>query len=367
MTFKPNLSVMTGLGHLAGRLDPIIAGRLAPSLGGLPWTTVLIELDKMRGKPPKTYATTDLQAQLKILTERLGNLGFPFDDNTRLVTTLGSELRIVRNRWAHNDELTTLDAWRAHDFAVRLLDHFVDKVGVVGASALREEAFDALVAEKGVATHLAAGSPQPVSVAMEAPTAEAEVVSPDPSVLTRVGGPSTPTIGPTRAQFEPWSVVLVGDVSVLDDLPKKVARDKLRAVATEIAESEGPIHLERLARVTAASFGLQRLWPAREKKLIYQIRQAGLAVDDDRFVWPSDLHPATWSEFRPNDSTVDRAFVEISPVEVANAMRFIRAQQPGIVDAALDAATLQTFGRRRRTKQFAQHLTRARALLAGNA
>lgn len=73
----------------------------------------------------------------------------------------------------------------------------------------------------------------------------------------------------------------------------------MRRNATEIVEFEGPIHLDRLAQLTAASFGGQRLWPVREKKLIYQIRQIGLMVDGDKFVGPSDLDPKTWSEFRP--------------------------------------------------------------------
>ena len=138
MTFDAGYSVDKALHHLSGRLDPIIGARLESSLGGLPWPTVLSELDKMRGKTPKTYSSTDLQSQLKAITERLGNLGFPFDDHTRLVSALGSELRIVRNRWAHHDELTALDAWRTHDFVVRLLEHFGDAQGVAGANDLRD-------------------------------------------------------------------------------------------------------------------------------------------------------------------------------------------------------------------------------------
>jgi len=365
MVFEARHSVDKGLHHLAGRLDPIIAARLAPSLGGLPWPTILTEIDKMRGKPPKSYVATDLQSQLKAITERLGNLGFPFDDHTRLVSALGSELRIVRNRWAHHDELTTLDAWRTHDFAVRLLEHFGDDDGVAGASNLRDEAFCALAEEKGIAAH--AAPPIPEQVLMP-PTprasdpATAEVVRPDPVVLTRVDAASTPTIGAERFEFEPWTVVPVGDVAVLDDLPKKVAKEKVRAVATEIAEFEGPIHIDRLAQLTAASFGVQRLWSAREKKLTYQIRQTGLLVDDDKFVWPSDLDPKSWDEFRPNDSTVDRPFTQISPIEIANAMRLLRSGTPGLSTIDLDAATLQTFGRKRKTKQFAAHLEKARAL-----
>lgn len=364
MAFDARHSVDRGLHHLAKRLDPIIGARLAPSLGGLPWPTVLTELDKMRGKPPKTYVATDLQSQLKTITERLGNLGFPFDDHTRLVSALGSELRIVRNRWAHHDELTTLDAWRAHDFAVRLLEHFGDSDGVANAGDLRDEAFAALAEEKGIAAHVAADISEPVaaSTTPKNPPA-ADVVRPDPAVLTRSDSSSTPTIGSGRFEFEPWTVVLVGDVAVLDDLPKKAAKEKVRSVATEIAEFEGPIHIDRLAQLTAASFGVQRLWPAREKKLTYQIRRTDLLVDGDKFVWPTDLDPKTWREFRPSDSTVDRPFTEISPVEIANAMRVLRNGATNISDAELDAAALRTFGRKRKTKQFSVHLARARELL----
>ena len=365
MSFDARYSVDQALHHLSQRLDPIIGAKLAPSLGELPWPTVLSELDKMRGKPPKTYVATDLQSQLKAITERLGSLGFPFDNHTRLVSALGSELRIVRNRWAHHDELTTLDAWRTHDFAVRLLEHFGDAEGIASASKFRDDAFRALAEEKGVAAHVAhsgsdsAATPEPIvqeSVATD-------VVRPDPVVLTRTDSTSTPTIGSGRFEFEPWAVVLVGDVSVLDDLPKKVAKEKVRAVAAEIVEFEGPIHIDRLAQLTAASFGVKRLWPAREKKLTYQIRQTGLEVDADRFVWPNDLDSTAWGEFRPNDSTVERPFTEISPVEIANAMRLLRRESPGLSETDLDSATLRTFGRKRKTKQFAAHLTRARSLV----
>ncbi|MFZ2502517.1 MAG: hypothetical protein WAW88_07600, partial [Nocardioides sp.] len=62
-----------------------------------------------------------------------------------------------------------------------------------------------------------------------------------------------------------------------------------------------------------------------------------------------------------NDAVV-RWIPEISPVEIANAMRVLRSGRPGISDTELDAATLQTFGRKRKTKQFAAHLDGARAV-----
>lgn len=361
--FTPRYSIDSGLVHLSARLDPIIDARLRPHLGSLPWTRILIELDRSRGKVPREYTRSDLQAQLKVLTERLGGLGFPFDDHTRVVSTLGNELRIMRNRWAHHDELSVLDAWRTHDFCARLLEHFEDRDGLERACSLRDEALTALVAENGIAAHVS----EPTSVegtggyALAADNAldeesAGEFVAPDGVVLTRDDTQDTPTIGAGRHTFEPWQLVVVGEVSVLDDLPKKVAKEQVRAVAAEIAEFEGPIHIGRLCRLTAASFGLSRLFPARQKKLERQVRQCGLFVDAQGFVWPSDIDPESWREFRPNDSNAGRAFTDISPVEIRNAKRFLESADPSLSGTALDAAILQTFGRKRRTKTVISHL-----------
>lgn len=372
MTFKPNLSVKEGLDHLAKQLDPIIASRLAADLGGHPWTVVLEILDQKKGfTSTYQYWTYDLQAQLRMITERLGDLGYPFDDQHRTVSTLGNELRMVRKQMAHMHAFSVVEAFRANDFCVRLLDCFGDAGGLVEARRLRHEALAALAIEEGVTEQAAAASaapaaePEPTEGGESGPDSEAlgggteaEVVAPDPEVLERE--PSV--IGATRLTFEPWAVVQVGAVDVLDDLPKKAAKEKVRAVAVEIATYEGPIHLDRLVQLTAQSFGLHRVRSGRERKLAYQIRQAGLFVDAEKFVWPHEIDPASWSEFRPNDSNANRPFDQISPVEIANAARFIRAAHPRAAEADLDVAVLQTFGRRRRTRQLSAHLAKAKDL-----
>lgn len=115
--------------------------------------------------------------------------------------------------------------------------------------------------------------------------------------------------------------------------------------------------------MTAQSFGLQRVRATRAKKISYQIQQAGIILDDDRFAWPPEIDPAAWCEFRPSDSAAARPFVHISPVEIANAAAFISARHPEFTDDELDVAVLQTFGRKRRTKQIAAHLAKAKELL----
>ncbi|MGF0256070.1 Swt1 family HEPN domain-containing protein [Rhodococcus erythropolis] len=376
MTFKPNLSVKEGLDHLAKQLDPIIAARLAGDLGDHPWTVVLEILDQKKGfASGYKHWTYDLQAQLRMLTERLGDFGYPFDDKQRTVSTLGNELRIVRKQMAHMHGFSVEEAFRANDFCLRLLDHFEDSGGLEEARRIRHEALVALAAEEGVTEQVAAATAA-VPSAMQVQTVEApaapstdenenvpERVTPDPTVLVRE--PSI--IGDKRLEFEPWSVVQVGGVEVLDDLPKKAAKEKVRAAAVEIATYEGPIHLDRLVQMTAQSFSLKRVRTSREKKLAYQVQQAGLFVDADKFVWPREIDPDVWSEFRPNDSTADRPFIHISPIEIENAARFIQMNRQGIATEELAVAVLQTFGRQRRTKQLAAHLAKAMSRLIDDA
>jgi len=373
--FKPNLSVKEALDHLAKRLDPIIKARLASDLGEHPWTVVLEILDQKKGfTSGYKYWTYDLQAQLRMITEKLGDLGYPFDDKQRTVSTLGNELRIVRKQMAHMHDFSVEEAFRANDFCVRLLEHFEDFGGLEEARRIRHEALVALAKEEGVTEQVAATAAEPpAAVHVELlPSSEMdshlkkvqpEVITPDPTVML-----AEPTVlGNERLGFEAWTVVQVGGVDVLDDLPKRAAKEKVRAVAVEIATYEGPVHLDRLVHMTAQSFGLKRVSTSREKKLAYQIQQAGLFVDADKFVWPREIDPGEWMEFRPNDSTVDRPFVHISPVEIANAARFIRSKQQGICADELGVVVLQTFGRQRRTKQIAAHLSKALSRLLGDA
>lgn len=371
MTFKANLSVKEGLDHLAKRLDPIIAAKLAPNLGGHPWTVVLDILDEKKGfSSSYKHWTYDLQAQLRMITERLGDFGYPFDDKQRTVSTLGNELRIVRKQMAHMHGFTVDEAFRANDFCVRLLAHFGDEAGLGEARRIRHEALVELAVAEGVTETVAAQSTlSPGCIKVEEPTsgpvtdtkpaAGSEVISPGSEVFERE--PSV--IGARRLEFEPWTVVKVGTVDVLDDLPKKAAKEKVRAVALEIATYEGPIHLDRLVEKTAQSFGLQRVRASRERKIAYQIHQTGLFVDADKFVWPHEINRENWSEFRPNDSNADRPFIHISPIEIANAARFIETKKPGVTEEEFDLAILQTFGRKRRTKQVVAHLSRSKELL----
>ena len=52
--------------------------------------------------PGFVYSTTDLSLQLRVMTERLGDLGFPFSGAlSRAEQNLAGELRDIRNRASH--------------------------------------------------------------------------------------------------------------------------------------------------------------------------------------------------------------------------------------------------------------------------
>ena len=369
MSFKPYLSIAETLNHLSVRLDPIIAARLAPVLGGVEWTRVLELLDeKMDTTRRAPYSTRDLSTQLKMFTRRLGQLGYPFDTKDRIVSTAASKLLILRNRNAHNETATVYDAFRAADAAVELLRHFKDEEGLVEALRLRHEALAELAERAGLTTDAAEQSaaleaPEPDDAVADSDDEPGEII-PDHEVMVKESSePGEQLLGDERTVYEPWEIVVVGESQVIHSLRTEAARKQLRDVTQEIVAYEGPIHIDRLADLAARCFNVLRLSKSRRAAIHHQIQQQ-FVPDNDRFIWPSEIDAAEWTEFRPNDSSVRRHFTDISPIEVANAMRFIKARHPEITDAELDDTVLRTFGKSRKTKGARAHLRTARERMA---
>jgi len=104
-----------------------VIGQEDPRLGA-DWTKLVQGKDLKNGAPAgKSYDPLDPQVQFRLLTE--GNItgGFkqgwyPFKQAIgRAGETFASELREVRNEWAHNGTFTDDDAYRALDTGERLL------------------------------------------------------------------------------------------------------------------------------------------------------------------------------------------------------------------------------------------------------
>lgn len=118
-----NDQVGRGLDLLVEGLAPFVERVLAPHVpSGRDWTAILAAKDAVNGAGSATYSATDPQDILRVLTERLGTLAFPFAAHLgRAEQNLAGELREVRNRWAHKGTFSADDAYRGLDTMERLL------------------------------------------------------------------------------------------------------------------------------------------------------------------------------------------------------------------------------------------------------
>ncbi len=366
-------TVDQALQALAARLYVLIPEKLAEVLGGLEWTAILTELDRVKGRTPSVYSANDVAAQLRVLTERLGGIGYPFSVGNRLVGNYAGELRIARNNWAHLGDFNAVEAWRVVDTAQRLLAALGDAEGAESFALLAKESLAAAAQESGgtpmrgvdqmeqgsenTIGRSASGGLAPLALAEASQASEtAHYVA---SRASRTAATSS-AIGTDRPTYEPWELPSGADPQVIHDLPKKAAKEQVRAVAAEIVEFEGPVHIERVARLVAWSFGVGKVHARPLKQIVYQIRQGEQLIDQDDFVWPQAIDPATWQEFRPNGPDVERDLELISPVEIVNAMRWVVECVHGHDDEQVDRAVLAIFGRRRMTAAAARCLARAR-------
>lgn len=109
--------VQRAIDLLAVALEPFVDQHMSAAAKGKDWIELLETRDNQRNGTPRTLEKTDLQVQLRCLTEEWRN----FPGLGRVEQNYASELREVRNRWAHNDQFVGDDTVRALDTAERLL------------------------------------------------------------------------------------------------------------------------------------------------------------------------------------------------------------------------------------------------------
>ena len=99
---------------LIGGLTPFVQRVMSAVLPpNVPWTELLRRKDATGGRRTGEYRSGDLSLMLRAMTERLGDLGYPFSRHlSRQAQNYASELRDVRNRWAHNEKFTAAEAYR---------------------------------------------------------------------------------------------------------------------------------------------------------------------------------------------------------------------------------------------------------------
>lgn len=405
MSDMSDAHISSCLNYLSRELDPLLT-RLVVEKGLMSqsqvkeygWTAILWYLDDQRNRNVELsrYNPRDIQVQLRMLTEPVGNSErkHPFEpDSSRTVSTYAQDLRIFRNKKMHYMEMDRNDAVRIYDSAARLFEALgapeqkawcesqLDRVhaelfGVGEAAPVRRE----LDEEVRQATSAARSSKTEVSAPRGAFTRPAR-----PAPVSRPAQPAAPAstsqpaqasdasvpqlclaVGEGRYPFEPWEPISLGDRDIFDSLRSKRSKEQMSAALEEIVSAEGPVQADRLATLAAQCFGVNRL---AKKNRDWIIRLAGrmpeLQVDEHKFVWHVEAPREEYGEFRPSVDGAMREFDQISPVEIANAWRFYE-QDPELMDEGQDveSAVLATFGRKRRTAKVKAQLELAKALLA---
>jgi len=161
---------------------------------------------------------------------------------------------------------------------------------------------------------------------------------------------------PLITDYCEWTPSSLGDVSVLDDLPRGWAATRVRAAVREAIEAEGPIHPDRLARLVAGAFGLRRVAEDRKTAIKAVVPPEYKPRGGDGFYWPTSLDPSTWAYVRRPDLGESRPLDEVPRIEIANAMRVVAEETGGVTADELKRGALQILGGRRITDAVGMRL-----------
>jgi hypothetical protein len=167
-----------------------------------------------------------------------------------------------------------------------------------------------------------------------------------PKAKPAVRKPSGPVPMDGETPFVPWIPKVAGEKSVLDELPAAKAARAVRKVLLAGVKAEGPIHVDRLTKLTVGAFGLNRSSEARKQALLSTLPPS--AVIDD-YLWPEGVDPAEWTGFRRQVSSTDRPIDHVAPAEIANAMAALCRASAGMRSEELLTQTAAVFGYKRRT------------------
>jgi hypothetical protein len=172
-----------------------------------------------------------------------------------------------------------------------------------------------------------------VEEAVPPPTADPMVTATAESLAFRsaptVSAPAAPRRHPNLADFSPWVPVVIGSISVLDEIHASYNRSHVVKVVESVIESEGPVHRDRLAKLVAGAFSLGKVNEARRRAIQRVVPGEYQHPTDPVFYWPTGADPLTWRTVRTSPKGEGRPIGEISLVEIGNAMVVVAEQSGG--------------------------------------
>jgi hypothetical protein len=235
-------------------------------------------------------------------------------------------------------ERVWLPSWLADRSVV--LDRLADAVSAVPTTPVSEpiafptaavESFKGVAALRSSVTAVAVGQPAKAAAAKPAPAPRK---------------PAAPAGMDGETPFVPWVPKPAGEKSVLDELPAAKAARPVRRVLTAGIKAEGPIHVDRLAKLTVNAFGLNRAAEGRKNTLLSLLPPSAVT---DNYLWPEGVSPDTYEGFRRQTASTDRPIEHVAPEEIGNAMVALCRASAGMLADELMTKAAAIFGYKRRT------------------
>ena len=196
----------------------------------------------------------------------------------------------------------------------------------------------------------------------------------EPQPITFAKIASAPSYSPQAKRhpmiqvYRPWTPQIFGDVSALDQMSPSMpwASPGVNAAIVTVVEAEGPIQPDRLAKLVASSFGLNRVSTDR-RRAIQRMVPAEFRREADECLWPKDMNPETWRVVRRPGEGTSRPIEEVPLVEIGNGMIVVAEQVGGIGADELKREALNLFRGIRITQTIGSRLDAAldRAMAKG--
>jgi len=319
---------------LSPALDRHITKIIAELIGpDVPWTYVLQELDHMKGKIPQDLSRRDPAIQFRMITERLGDLGYPFDreNRNRLFSTYGQMLRLARNQLSHPDEaIEPVHAMTTIMTAIQLASLLEASETVEQLTELQDEVLEYLWSgqeddeEEPAEPALPRSQPK-----TNAPTEDS--APREDHVNKRTGmANARGSLSKRIVDWEPISISPIGEKDDLNNLRRVSSKRKVLQAIETVVDNFGPVSEDQLLTSVARAFGLKRKSTPFQKKIKHQINCGNASVwrDQDGFYWPNGVNPVKWRIYR-RDAHGRRLLQNISPHELVNLIEIIICNKPG--------------------------------------
>ena len=127
-----------------------------------------------------------------------------------------------------------------------------------------------------------------------------------------------------------------------------MATANVRRIIHAVIETEAPVQQDRLAKLVAGAFGLNRVSEDRRRAIQRAVPREFRRGDDDEFHWPTNVDPQSWRLVRRPTAGQSRPLEEVSLIEIGNALLIVAEESGGSAKDELKREALALFGGRRR-------------------